>query len=315
MSQSQPFYEPGRCRNLASCRLPASALPSDYVPFSLEWTCAYRALYASMPTHPLSFSLPNLWAWREWMELDVRFADGLAWLRCMKRGSTHLAPVGDWHSVDWAALQPKLQAMGRIVQVPEALAQLWQEKLTCTFTVQENRDAWEYLYTAADLATLAGKRYHMQRNHVNAYIREHGEPDLRTLDSQAIPDMLALTARWHEQHEISDSTRAETASLERLCSRWDEFDLVAEGLYCDGALAAFAVGYELDDQTMAVLYEKAEPGLRGAFPTIASSFSRLALERGKTLVNRAEDMGEEGMRKSKMLYRPMGFQQMYIVEF
>ncbi|MDR0338926.1 MAG: phosphatidylglycerol lysyltransferase domain-containing protein [Desulfovibrio sp.] len=311
---SAPSLDDGR-RNVAACRTPVAALPSEYIPFSLEYVRPYRALYASMPVRTLAFSLPNLWAWRDYIGLEIRFAHGLAWLRRMKRGVHILAPAGPWDQIDWSALQAELLDAGEIYRVPEYLAGIWQKHLTCRMDVIENRDFWEYVYKAEDLATLVGKRYHMQRNHVNTYVREHGEPDLRPLGPGDTSAMLELASRWHAEREVTDSTRAEIESLRRIRKQWDHLDLTAEGLFLENRLAAFAVGHDLDESTMAVLYEKAEPGLRGAFPVMTSSFARLAVEQGKTYVNRAEDMGEEGMRKSKMLYRPVDFQRMCIVRF
>jgi hypothetical protein len=286
--------------------------PAEYAPFSLEWAYAYKPLFAAMPTHPLAFSLPNLWAWKEWMGLEIRFTAGLAWLRCQRYGPRYLAPAGPWDDVDWPALQDDLKRMGAIHQVPELLARLWETRLDCPVEAVENRDSWEYLYVTADLAGLAGKRYHMQRNHVNAYIREHGEPDVRELGASDIPAMLELAGRWHEGHADSPIVRVEVESLARICDQWDRLDLAARGLYLGGRLAAFGIGHVLDAATMGVLYEKAEPGLRGAFPVMTSFFARTA-GAGKALLNRAEDMGEPGLRKAKMLYRPVDFQRMYTV--
>lgn len=290
----------------------ATPLPADYTCFSLAWADAYRPLYAAMPTHPLAFSLPNLWAWRDWMELEIRFAHGLAWLRCLRYEPRYLAPVGAWNDVDWTTLQSELKRLGAIYQVPEPLARLWETRLSCPVEVTENRDFWEYLYTTEDLAKLAGKRYHMQRNHVNAYIREHGEPDVRELGAADIPAMLELTHRWQAAHADAPTLQAEHDSLRRICDKWTLLDLTARGLYLDGRLAAFSIGHVLDDTTTGVLYEKAEPGLRGAFPVMTSFFARTA-GAGKALLNRAEDMGEPGMRNAKMLYRPVDFQRMCTV--
>ena len=284
-------------------------LPVEYTPFSLEWAQAYQLLYASMPTHPLVFSLPNLWAWQEWMKLEIRFAHGLAWLCCQRHGPRYLAPAGPWNDVDWSALRTELKQMGSIHQVPETLAQLWKTSLDCPVEITENRDYWEYLYNVKDLVNLAGKRYHMQRNHVHAYIRAHGEPDLRELGSPDIPSMLELSGRWHKNHMDNPVIQGEVSSLARICEQWDRLDLTVWGVYLDDRLVAFSIGHILDSTTLGVLYEKAEPDLRGAFPVMASSFARMA-GAGKTLLNRAEDMGEPGLRKSKMLYRPVNFQRM-----
>jgi len=287
----------------------ALALPAEYAPFSLEWAQSYKALYAAMPVHPLAPCLPNLWAWKEWMELEIRFAHGLAWLRCRRLGLHYLAPVGPWNDVDWRPLQAELKRMGVIHQVPEPLANLWRSVPGCQAEITENRDYWEYLYAAEDLSRLSGNRYHMQRNHVNAYIREHGEPDVRELCAADSPAILDLAGRWRESRPDSPIVRGEMDSLTRICAQWDQLDLTARGVYLDGRLAAFSIGHVLDAATVGVLYEKAEPGLRGAFPVMASSFARTAAS-GKSLLNRAEDMGEPGLRKAKMLYRPVDFQRM-----
>ena len=284
-------------------------LPSEYTPFSLEWEHAYTPLFAAMPVHPLVFSLPNLWAWKTWMGLEIRFAYGLAWLRCLRHGLHYLAPAGPWNNVDWPALQSELKRMGVIHQVPELLARLWETRLDCPVEITENRNYWEYLYTTDDLAKLAGRRYHMQRNHMNAYIREHGEPDVRELNALDSPAILNLAHRWREGHVDSPIVQGELDSLARICDQWNRLDLTAWGVYLNNRLVAFSIGHTLDSATMGVLYEKAEPGLRGAFPIMASSFARTA-GAGKALLNRAEDMGEPGLRKAKMLYRPIDFQRM-----
>lgn len=290
----------------------SAPLPTDYSLFSLEWADAYACMYNAMPTHPIASSLPNLWAWRNWMQLEVKFAQGLVWLRCIRNGVHHLGPVGPWQGVDWAALEPELRAIGTLHQVPEALAALWKEQLTCQIDVQENRDYWEYLYTTEDLANLSGNRYHMQRNHVNAYIREHGEPDVRPLGAEHAASMLALSTRWYEAHDITPTTQAELESVHRVCDQWHTLGVYGYGLYLDGQLVAFSVGYALDATTTAVMYEKAEPGLRGAFPVMARAFARAAVQH-TPLLNRAEDMGNPGMRNAKMLYRPVDFQRMCTV--
>jgi hypothetical protein len=303
------------CRNAEGGQFSGSRSvlpPAEYAPFSLEWAHAYKPLFAAMPTHPLAFSLPNLWAWKEWMGLEIRFTAGLAWLRCLRYGPRYLAPAGPWNDVDWPALRADLKRMGAIHQVPELLARLWETRLACPVEAVENRDSWEYLYVTADLAELAGKRYHMQRNHVNAYTREHGEPDVRELGAADIPAMLELARRWHEGHADSPIVRVEIESLARICDQWDRLELTAGGVCLDGRLAAFSIGHVLDAATMGVLYEKAEPGLRGAFPVMTSFFARTA-GAGKALLNRAEDMGAPGLRKAKMLYRPVDFQRMYTV--
>ena len=59
----------------------------------------------------------------------------------------------------------------------------------------------------------------------------------------------------------------------------------------------------VNPDTFVVHIEKAFPDIQGAYPMINQQFVLHEME-GFTYVNREEDMGEEGLRKAKMSYRP-----------
>ena len=59
-------------------------------------------------------------------------------------------------------------------------------------------------------------------------------------------------------------------------------------LYQNGEPVAFTAGTKLDEEVFDVHFEKALPGVEGAY----------------IMVNREEDMGLEGLRKAKESYHP-----------
>ena len=77
-------------------------------------------------------------------------------------------------------------------------------------------------------------------------------------------------------------------------------------LYQNGEPVAFTAATQLDQLTMDVHFEKALPGVEGAYTMINREFVRAISEKFPDVeyINREEDMGLEGLRKSKESYHP-----------
>lgn len=81
-------------------------------------------------------------------------------------------------------------------------------------------------------------------------------------------------------------------------------------LIIDNRIMAFALGERLDDDTIAVHFEKASYAYRGAYAAI----NRIMLENigsNYRFVNREQDLGIEGLRKVKLEYNPVRFIKKY----
>ena len=132
-----------------------------------------------------------------------------------------------------------------------------------------------------------------------------------------VEDVLGLQDDWCQWHECEDSPslRAENEAINRVLSHWELLDGLCGGsLYVDGQMVAFSVGEALDEKTLGVHYEKGLNGFRGVYQTINACFSREA-GKGFELLNRAQDLDEEGLRQAKMTYLPTDFLRKYQVSF
>ena len=69
---------------------------------------------------------------------------------------------------------------------------------------------------------------------------------------------------------------------------------------------AFTAGTKLDNEVFDTHFEKALPGVEGAYTMINREFARLVHERFPEILyfNREEDMGIEGLRRAKESYHP-----------
>ncbi len=168
-------------------------------------------------------------------------------------------------------------------------------------TVSKDRAASDYLYDTNCLAAMTGKKYAKKRNHVAAFLRENGAPALVPLREDTLPLAERFLREFRASREDdSPSAHAEGRAAERLLPLVEEGMLDGHLLSVGGAVLGFAITERRGD-TVYIHVEKALREVRGAYPYLAREVARMA---GTRLVNREEDDGDEGLRKSKLSYLP-----------
>ena len=100
--------------------------------------------------------------------------------------------------------------------------------------------------------------------------------------------------------------------MTRAFDRWERLQLTGGTIWVDGKLVAFTFGCPINHCTFDVCVEKADTSYEGAFTIINQEFVRHLPEQ-YTYINREEDMGEEGLRKSKLSYKPDLLLEKYIL--
>ena len=84
-------------------------------------------------------------------------------------------------------------------------------------------------------------------------------------------------------------------------------------LHVGGEIAAFCIGEVMGD-TLIVHIEKGKRKYKGAFQMINCLFAKTELERcGIQYINREDDVGDPGLRTSKLSYHPVALLEKYVV--
>ena len=85
------------------------------------------------------------------------------------------------------------------------------------------------------------------------------------------------------------------------------------GIYIDGKLEAFSIGdYNPAEKVAIIDVEKANEDINGLYQVINQQFA-LHEYPDALIINREDDVGIEGLRKSKLSYYPIGFELKYIL--
>lgn len=71
-------------------------------------------------------------------------------------------------------------------------------------------------------------------------------------------------------------------------------------------MVAYTVGEALDDETLVVHFEKGRGDYRGVYQAINQQFVQYEGARFR-LVNREQDLDDEGLRKAKQSYYPVDY--------
>ena len=175
------------------------------------------------------------------------------------------------------------------------------------FQIEYDRDIADYVYEAEKLATLAGKKLHSKRNHVNRFQENNPEWVYESITPENVEDCFQMALKWREemQCEIDVEKRDEMCVTLNALRLMEELNLKGGLLRArpQGEVIAFTVGEPLSEDTFVVHIEKAYASIQGAYPMINQQFVVHEAQDFK-YVNREEDTGAEGLRKAKLSYRP-----------
>ncbi len=100
-----------------------------------------------------------------------------------------------------------------------------------------------------------------------------------------------------------ESAVGEQYAINTFFNNFDELGLKGGVIRVDGKVAGFTVGSRINSDTLDVHIEKALPNINGAYTAVMNEFAK-AESNDFTYINREEDLGIEGLRKSKLSYNP-----------
>lgn len=196
-----------------------------------------------------------------------------------------------------------------------ALPQEYIDNIDLDGAVNEgsNPDYEEYLYSPEDLITLSGKKYHGKRNHVTRFVNTYGGRYVfRSYEERDRQGLIDLYAKWSRGKEDGGTLMDEFRLLSLGLEMVERGEAYADVMEIDGKIVGFSLGETLPSGVAVVHVEKGEIEYDGIYPAINQMFSKKHFQ-GLRYVNRQEDMGLEGLRKSKLSYRPVKMSKKYVV--
>ena len=266
------------------------------------------------------YSFSTLFLWSGAYQQQVAPTDGFVLERLRgKLGAGYLFPAGS------GPLEPVLSALEkdaaergepcRFFCVTPEQAERLEQLRPGQYAFQSDRDGWDYLYALDRLAGLGGKKRHGKRNHIRRFEESHPDWQVEQITMDNLAECAEMDLEWNRRYRSLDAAGEEAEARTRLDERHAMSRAFAhyEALGMDGLLlrtggkvVAFTMGSPISADTFDVHFEKAYGEIQGAYPMINREFARWlqANRPGVRWLNREDDMGLEGLRKSKESYYP-----------
>ena len=170
------------------------------------------------------------------------------------------------------------------------------------FIFDKNRDFADYIYLSESLKTLKGKKLAQKRNHINKFKSLYSY-EYEPITKNNIHHCLKLEEKWVKQHCNDESAVSEYVAIKGAFDNFDSLGLIGGALFVDNEIVAFTYGSEINPETFCTHVEKGDIKYEGVYQMINYLFTQHLPEK-YVYINREEDLGLPGLRKSKMSYNP-----------
>lgn len=288
----------------------------QFEPIRIERQSDYLELLDVSSEKASDYSIINLWAWADVYGLEWAWTPDLVWIRQSRPDEKYWAPVGDWERTDW--LKTLRLHFGRSMsfdRVPESLIQIWQQTTGLDCQALPSREHWDYLYSVTDLVELKGNKYHKKKNLLNQFSKTYDFQYMQ-LNPDNIHQTLQMQENWCVWRDCASQAAldSENQAISRVLKNWRRFQRLSGGAIMVGTdMAAYTVAERLSTDMLVIHFEKGNHDFKGIYQAINQMFLENAGQ-GFHMVNREQDLGNEGLRKAKLSYNPVGFLKKYHVK-
>jgi len=169
-----------------------------------------------------------------------------------------------------------------------------------------NEDYYDYVYDAQSMITLAGKKLHAKRNHINRFKQDNPDWRYEVITPEQIEEISRMNVEWCRVNECESTRSGHEEACVCRCALENYAALGMQGglIRVGGKVVAFSLGEPLNHDTYLVHFEKAFSEVQGAYAIINQQFAFHNCQ-DFLYINREDDSGQPGLRKAKESYRPV----------
>ena len=286
----------------------------DFKPVTLADRAFFERHYALYPQIHSSNTFTNMVCWNHFSHYRYANVNGSVIIASTTEGVTRFRPpIGPR---DPALMRELLRlALDESDETPITLIDSdtaqWMHKIDPTLVLVADRDHFDYVYSAADLAELPGKHYVKIRSHIHKF-RKHYKHTVEPIATENRKELINFLEEWCEmkkcesgsflEHEIEATSYA----IEHL----SELSLQGILIRVDSEVGAISLFERLNEDTAVIHFEKGMTEYDGIYKAINVATAEVLAGKVK-FINRESDLGVEGLREAKMRYHPHHMVEVY----
>jgi Uncharacterized conserved protein len=257
------------------------------------------------------YSFTNLFIWRKALEIQYAlYNDVIIVMKMDFDGNFHfMQPIGYKKEslkeiTDFLITQKKELAIEYLFKdAEERFIEDIIDVYGHTFTIEEDRDNFDYIYESNALATLSGKKLHKKKNHYNYFIKNY-QYETSPITPELIQPCIRAAREWCHKNICKGYLLYELKSIEEMLKNSSNLDFTGMVVYVNGKISAFTIGEKVNENMAIIHIEKADTDIRGLSNFINKTFVETHYK-DVPYINREQDLGIEGLRHAKSSYMPV----------
>lgn len=295
-------------------------------PLTAESSEELLTFYRDFRIEASELSFTNLFMWRYKYQFHYVILENFLWICNIKNDSTYYfsQPIGDYS--DSERLFKSIETLQRLLSdksMPLIIKKADQRfvevarRIGFSPTVEEERNAFDYIYDFPELSALAGKKYHKKKNHINNFMKSVPDFTYIPLTPSTLPLLVQAYQNWFDENPREGLEQDYAEEKQAIKEALDHYELLGFNggmIEIDGKIEAYTLGEALNNDTLLIHIEKANNAIPGLYPLINQLFLQNQIQ-SFTWINREQDLGLEGLRKAKLSYHPAFFIEKYILRF
>lgn len=279
----------------------------DFKAVTLEDKDVFDTVYARYPIVHSDYCFTTLVSWKNYIHPRFCFIDGSLVVSTEIDGKIRFRPpLGKRNgsvleqvfslAVEYGCEEP-------LSMIDESTKE-WIASLYPDLAFHEHGNFFDYVYKAADLASLSGSLYSKIRNRFNKFVKQYPY-SIEEITSDNISKVHTFLQRWCLWRDCESDVvlSAERDAIIYSIDHFFELGLSGIVLRINDEIEAIAVFQQLHKDTAVVHYEKGSPFYDGVYKAINVETAKI-LEKDYLFINRESDMGIAGLRKAKKSYHP-----------
>jgi hypothetical protein len=259
----------------------------------------------------------TLVSWTHYVPAFYLFKEGNLLLMNLKDGKPQFRlPMGERNDalLEEVLDVAKKEGGPRPIAAVEGSCKDWVESVYPKLKFTSDRDFFDYVYLAKDLAGLPGKGYLTQRNKLNRFRKQYVY-SVEPVSQKNIEDVGRFLKRWCIWRDCSSNPmlEAERTAIMFCMEHFFEMGLSGIVLRIGGEVQALSVYEGIGNDTAAVHFEKAMPDFDGIYPAINNEAAKILVKDYK-FINRESDLGIAGLRTAKERLHPDHMVKIYYID-
>lgn len=288
----------------------------EFKPFRIEDKAQIDSYFSVHHYEQIDCTFNTLFLWQDAYQTSWAEQDGILFVRAGTGKDTFFMPPFAKEEENFvhglALIHEEYDKLGlpfRLKSASSWVTEQIERLVPGKYDFIEDRDNEEYIYRTDDMIRLPGKKLRMKKNHLNGFLRQYADYQYEAITKENLEDAKAGIHDWFLRHgDIEEEEQA----IKRCFDHWDALGVKGAVIRIYGKVEAFTNGDSINEKMAHIIFEKANPEIRGLYQAINRDF--LMHEFAETeFVNREEDLGLPGLREAKMGYHPDHLTEKYDV--